>query len=52
MASTTFNNIESLVLKTYKKLKEEYKKEGKTATQLFKDMVLSYSEQRKQGKTL
>jgi len=33
--------------KVFKKLKEQYKKEGKTVTELFKQMILNFAEGRK-----
>lgn len=48
--NVTFNDLDNSTMKLLKKLKADYKKEGKTAVQLIKDMVFSYDAQRKQGK--
>lgn len=50
MADNITFKVEPSILKLYKNLKADYKKEGKTAAALFKDMIISYSEQRKQEK--
>jgi hypothetical protein len=47
MSKTVTVTMNDSTYKMFKKLKEEFKSEGKTVTELFKQMILKYSEGRK-----
>jgi len=47
MAKPVTGILDDETYKVFKKLKEQYKKEGKTVTELFKQMILKFAEGRK-----